>query len=115
MAKATPKNILINPKTGKVDRRLTPREVKLTDEQVLEIRKKYRKGDVSLRKLAVEQEAMKPTQITPEVYLTEHGKTINPKTYESLGRRVRKICEKYWQDGLLIKDDKTKGYRIDFL
>ena len=60
------------------------------------------------------QEAMKPTQITPEVYLTEHGKTINPKTYESLGRRVRKICEKYWQDGLLIKDDKTKGYKIDF-
>lgn len=54
MAKTTPKNILINPKTGKIDRRLQPREDKLTDEQVVEIRKKYRKGDTTLRKLAAE-------------------------------------------------------------
>ena len=60
------------------------------------------------------QEAIKPTLITPEVYLAEYGKNIDPKIYETLGRRVRKICEKYWQEGLLSKDDKTKGYNIDF-
>ncbi|NJN35408.1 MAG: hypothetical protein HC817_15270 [Saprospiraceae bacterium] len=55
------------------------------------------------------QRSIKPNQITPEVYLNEYGKTINPKNYESLGRKVRLICERFWKLGLLQKDD-SKGY-----
>ena len=49
--KKIPETLLVNPKTGKVDNRLLPREDKLTDEQVVAIRREYRRGDVSLRAL----------------------------------------------------------------
>ena len=55
------------------------------------------------------QQSMKPNKITPEVYLKEKGKEIVPKDYESLGRKVRQICERFWKVGLLVKDE-TKGY-----
>jgi ATP-dependent DNA helicase RecG len=57
-------------------------------------------------------QAIKPTQITPEIYLAEYGKIIDPKIYETLGRRVRKICERFWKLGLLDKEDFSKGYSI---
>jgi hypothetical protein len=46
--------LIINPKTGKADKRLDRSPDKLSDEQVLEIRKKYKNGNTSLRKLATE-------------------------------------------------------------
>lgn len=58
------------------------------------------------------QQSVKPSQITPEVYLVEYGKKINPKTYESLGRRVRKVCEYFLNIGILEKETTTKGYKI---
>jgi ATP-dependent DNA helicase RecG len=68
--------------------------------------------NIIYRNSCYNQQAVKPSQITPEVYLTEYGKTINPKTYESLGRRVRKICEYYLNIRFLEKDKITKGYKI---
>lgn len=54
--------------------------------------------------------AIKPSQITPELYLLEFGKTIDPKSYETLGRKARKICEFFAQQGIIVKDSQTKGY-----
>lgn len=53
--------------------------------------------------------SIKPSEITPEVYRKLHGNQIIPTTYESLGRKVRKICGDLEKTGLLEKPD-GKGY-----
>jgi hypothetical protein len=53
-------------------------------------------------------ESVKPNLITPELYLKLYGKEIDPIRYESLGRKVRKICADLSNDGILAKKpDKT--------
>jgi ATP-dependent DNA helicase RecG len=57
------------------------------------------------------KQPIKPNVITPEVYIQLYGKEINPVTYESLGRRVRKICGELLKKEILIKLD-DKSYEI---
>lgn len=52
-----------------------------------------------------------PSIITPELYLQLYGKEIEPTKYESLGRRVRKICGDLVRQGILQKLD-DKSYRL---
>lgn len=56
---------------------------------------------------------LKPADITPETYQRQFGKIIQPKQYESLGRKVRSICSQFQKNGFLIKDNK-KAYQINF-
>lgn len=56
---------------------------------------------------------LKPADITPETYKRQFGKIIEPKQYETLGRKVRRICKQFQNDGFLVKDTK-KAYRINF-
>jgi ATP-dependent DNA helicase RecG len=48
-------------------------------------------------------ETIKPNKITPELYSNIHGSEINPTTYESLGRQVRKICADLLKDEYILK------------
>jgi ATP-dependent DNA helicase RecG len=58
-------------------------------------------------------QSIKPSEITPELYRKLHGKDINPKTYESLGRKVRKICADLSMQGILEKPDgKSYTFRL---
>jgi ATP-dependent DNA helicase RecG len=57
------------------------------------------------------KQPIKPNIITPELYTQLHGKEINPTTYESLGRKVRKICGELLKAGMLIKLE-DKSYEI---
>ncbi len=50
--------------------------------------------------------AIRPVELTPEVYLAENGKFIDPKKYESLGRKVRKIINDLTVNKILINRDK---------
>jgi predicted HTH transcriptional regulator len=53
-------------------------------------------------------QSIKPNVITPELYAQLHGNEIEPTTYESLGRKVRKICgDLLTADMLSKKDDKS--------
>ena len=52
------------------------------------------------------QQALKASEITPEVYRRIHGKEIMPKKYESLGRKIRAFCNQLHQTGFLKKDSK---------
>lgn len=56
-------------------------------------------------------QSIKPNVITPELYVQLHGKEIEPTTYESLGRKVRKICGDLLKAGILSKKD-DKSYEI---
>lgn len=56
-------------------------------------------------------QSLKPSMITPELYYQLHGKEINPITYETLGRRVRKICGELLKADILIKMN-DKSYRV---
>ncbi|MEO6831295.1 MAG: RNA-binding domain-containing protein [Chitinophagaceae bacterium] len=56
-------------------------------------------------------QSIKPNVITPELYFQLHGKEIEPTTYESLGRKVRKICGDLLKVGILSKKD-DKSYEI---
>lgn len=56
-------------------------------------------------------ESIKPNVITPELYYTLYGKEVNPTTYESLGRKVRKICSDLTKEGFLKKHD-DKSYSL---
>jgi predicted HTH transcriptional regulator len=49
---------------------------------------------------------IRPVEITPEIYLKESGKFIDPKKYESLGRKVRKIISDLQSKGFIINKDK---------
>jgi hypothetical protein len=56
------------------------------------------------------EQSVKPNLITPELYQQLHGKAIVPTTYESLGRRVRKVCGELLKLGYLVKmNDKSYG------
>jgi len=56
-------------------------------------------------------QSIKPNVITPELYSQLHGKEIEPTTYESLGRKVRKICGDLLKVNILSKKD-DKSYEI---
>lgn len=53
--------------------------------------------------------SLKAAEITPEVYRRIYGKEIVGKTYETLGRKVRNICNKFEKQGVL-----TKGIKNDY-
>jgi ATP-dependent DNA helicase RecG len=71
--------------------------------------------DIIFRYTKYNNEALKPVDITPEVYSSIYtGKTIDPKKYESLGRKVRKLCSELCnKEGLLLQNDK-KEYSFNF-
>ncbi len=56
-------------------------------------------------------ESIKPNKITPELYTQIYGKTVVPTTYESLGRKVRKICADLLKADILFKNE-DKSYKI---
>lgn len=55
---------------------------------------------------------LKAAELTPEIYRRLHGKHINPKKYESLGRQVRKYCAQLESEGILVRVEK-KAYRLN--
>ncbi len=55
---------------------------------------------------------VKPSAVTPEIYLIEFGKTIEPRTYETLGRKIRAICRNLEKHEILIRDSKG-NYFLD--
>lgn len=55
--------------------------------------------------------AIRPVDVTPEVYLIENGKFIDPKKFESLGRKVRKIINDFTGVNILVSFDK--GFKIN--
>ena len=55
---------------------------------------------------------LKASELTPEIYRRIHGRHIDPKKYESLGRQVRKHCERLEAEGILIRGDR-KAYRLN--
>lgn len=57
------------------------------------------------------KQTIKPNVITPELYSQLHGKEIEPTTYESLGRKVRKICGDLLKADILTKQD-DKSYAV---
>jgi ATP-dependent DNA helicase RecG len=57
-------------------------------------------------------ESIKPNKITPELYAQIYGKTVVPTTYESLGRKIRKICGDLEKAGFLSKNE-DKSYHIN--
>ena len=57
------------------------------------------------------KQSIKPSIITPELYSLIYGKEINPTTYESLGRRVRKICRDM-QKANILEQEEDRSYRI---
>jgi ATP-dependent DNA helicase RecG len=62
------------------------------------------------------QKSLKAAEITPEVYRRLHGKEINAKMYESLGRKVRLLCNKFYKFGILKKVNNTEYlFRLDYL
>lgn len=54
--------------------------------------------------------ALKPAEMTDEVYRRIFGKYIDPKKYESLGRNIRRICTKLEMQQILIKNEKRQYY-----
>jgi hypothetical protein len=59
-------------------------------------------------------QALKAAEITPEVYRKIYGRNIVGKTYETLGRKVRSICNQLVKDGILKKDAKS-AYSLNFV
>lgn len=57
------------------------------------------------------RQPVKPNAITPELYAQLYGKKIDPTTYESLGRKVRRICGDLLAADLLSKT-AGKAYEI---
>lgn len=57
--------------------------------------------------------SLKAAEITPEVYRRIYGKEIVGKTYETLGRKVRNICNKFEKQGVLTKGSKN-DYSFNF-
>jgi ATP-dependent DNA helicase RecG len=53
------------------------------------------------------KQALKAADISPEVYRRLHGKEVIAKAYESLGRKVRNICNQFKKLGVLSKDIKN--------
>ena len=67
----------------------------------------YRFGKYNHRPLRV-------FELIPSIYTTIHGDEIVAKTYESLSRKVRSVCSKMEDKGVLLRD-KKKAYCMDFL
>lgn len=62
------------------------------------------------------KQSIKPNVITPELYPLLYGKVIEPTAYESLGRKVRKICGNLLQTDILVKrEDKSYEVKKHFL
>ena len=59
------------------------------------------------------QKALKAAEITPEAYRRMHGNEIVGKTYETLGRKVRNICNNLEKQGVLLKGSKN-DYAFNF-
>lgn len=55
---------------------------------------------------------LKASELTPEIYRRLHGKHIDPKKYESLGRQVRKHCSQLEKEGVLIRGTR-KAYFLN--
>jgi hypothetical protein len=66
--------------------------------------------DVLYRFTKYNNEALKPVDITPEVYNRMNmGKVIDPKKYESMGRKVRKLCSDLCnKEQILLQNDKKE-------
>ncbi len=58
-------------------------------------------------------EALKAADIAPEVYFRLYGKDVNPKRYESLGRKVRALCNFLESNRILNKGEKS-AYSFNF-
>jgi len=58
-------------------------------------------------------QAMKASDLTPEVYRRLYGKEVNPKRYESLGRKVRSLFNDLESKNMLIKGEKS-AYSFNF-
>lgn len=56
------------------------------------------------------KKSLKAAEITPEVYRRMYNKEIIGKTYETLGRKIRNICNNLEKQGVL-----TKGSKNDYL
>lgn len=56
---------------------------------------------------------LKASEITPEIYRKLYGNEIDPKRYESLGRKVRSICNELESKRFLIKGIKS-AYSFNF-
>lgn len=54
--------------------------------------------------------ALKPAEMTSEVYRRIFGKYIDAKKYESLGRKIRLICTKLEMEQILIKNEKRQYF-----
>ncbi len=59
------------------------------------------------------EQALKASDLTPYVYREKYGREIIGRTYETLGRQVRKQCNEFAKGGILVKDDKS-AYRLNF-
>jgi predicted HTH transcriptional regulator len=59
------------------------------------------------------EQAVKASHITPEIYRLLFGKLIDPRKYESLGRKVRNICQSLESKGILTKTIKN-NYLLNF-
>lgn len=53
------------------------------------------------------EKSLKAADISPEVYRRIHGKQIVAKTYESLGRKIRSLCNQFHKAGVFIKDERS--------
>ncbi len=54
------------------------------------------------------KEALRATDITPQVYRLLHSKNMNAKTYETLGRKIRGICKKLVEENFVISTTKNR-------
>jgi predicted HTH transcriptional regulator len=77
-------------------------ELDKTQRQVLNIIYRYNRYN---------KESIKPNIITPELYSQLYGKEINPTTFESLARKVRKICSDLLKEDILTKKN-DRSYQI---
>jgi ATP-dependent DNA helicase RecG len=55
--------------------------------------------------------SIRPNQITAELYHQLYDKTIDPKKYETLGRKIRKICANLLTEGVL-QQDHSRAYSL---
>lgn len=55
---------------------------------------------------------LKASELTPEIYRRVYGRHIDPKKYESLGRQVRKNCERLASEQILERIDR-RAYRVN--
>jgi predicted HTH transcriptional regulator len=58
-------------------------------------------------------QGLKPAELTPQIYRHLHGKIIEAKRYETLGRKVRALCSQLQEAGILFKENNN-AYSINF-